>query len=61
MDTEADSELLHGKALRVLCHRLLQLVVLLDGLLQVSEDMTRLALIEGRCDIRDEAYRKSDA
>ena len=55
MDTEADSELLHRQALRVLRGRLLQLVVLLDGLLQVSEGMTRLALVEGRCDIGDEA------
>ena len=55
MDTEADSELLHRQALRVLRRRLLQLVVLLDGLLQVSEDMTRLALVEGRGDIGDEA------
>ena len=55
MDTEADSELLHRQALRVLRRRLLQLVVLLDGLLQVGEDMTRLALVEGRGDIGDEA------
>ena len=55
MDTETDSELLHRQALRVLCRRLLQLVVLLDGLLQVSEDMTRLALVEGRGNIGDEA------
>ena len=55
MDTEADSELLHRQALRVLRRRLLQLVVLLDGLLQVREDMTRLALVERRGDIGDEA------
>ena len=55
MDTEADSELLHRQALRVLRRRLLQLVVLLDGLLQVGEGMTRLALVEGRGDIGDEA------
>ena len=55
MDTEADSELLHRQALRVLRGRLLQLVVLLDSLLQVGEGMTRLALVEGRGDIGDEA------
>ena len=54
MDAQPYSELLHLQALTLLRTRILQIIVLLDRLLQVSEDVARLAIIEGRSEVRNQ-------
>ena len=54
MDAQAYSELLHLQALTLLSLRILEIVVLLYRLLQVSEDVARLAIIEGRSEVRNQ-------
>ena len=54
MDAQPHGELLHLQALTLLRTRILQIIVLLDRLLQVSEDVARLAIIEGRSEVRNQ-------
>ena len=54
MDAQAYSELLHLQALTLLSLRILEIIVLLDRLLQVGEDVARLAIIEGRSEVRNQ-------
>ena len=55
MYAEAYGEALDGERLLLLGCGLLELVVLLDGLLQLGEDMACAALVERRRDVGDDA------